>query len=128
MRFFEVLLEKIYSFFIIEVIFLDKFCLYEKEINIKQFSSITFNTTDNKEIKFKFSEIISNRKLFIRKFVAEVETSNNFTDSFLKLNEKAIIVFKVIIVPINYRILSKVLYNIYVKHAYDYVNKMMNNK
>jgi hypothetical protein len=128
MKFIEKLLEKIYHFFIVEVVFLDKECIYEQDREIKQFSSITFNTTDGKMIKFKFSEIFSNKALFIRKFIAEVETSDNFTSSFLELNEKAVIVFKVIIVPVNYKILSRVLYNVYVKHAYEYVNEKMKNK
>jgi hypothetical protein len=125
---FEKLLEKLYSFFIIDVIFLDRSCLEKRHLDIKQFSSITFSTTDNKTIKFKFSEIISNRTLLIRKFVAEVEASSGFTESFLELNDKVVIVFKIIIIPINYKILSRALYNVYVKHAYEYIAKKLSKQ
>jgi len=123
MGIFEKLLEKVYSFFIIDVVFLDKFCLYKTDFIIKQFSSIKFTTLDNKVIEFKFSEILNNKTPLIRRFVAEIEASKGFTDAFLELNEKVVVVFKVIIVPINYKILSKLLYSVYTQYAYEYLSK-----
>lgn len=116
-------LQFIYKLFILEVKFLDKntydckFC--------KPFGSLSFNTNNNDRIVFNFLIDEYNKKLIYKKFIVEIEISDGFNSMFKLLNEKITVVCKLFLLPINYKLLSKILFDLYLQQAYDYINSKL---
>lgn len=120
---FHKLLKRIYKFFILQAIFVDKSCLEKVNIsrNLEKFSDLTLDTIDGDHITFNFYMTEHSRNSFIKNFVVEVDITDGFSTSFRALSNKVVIAVKLALLPIHYKTLSIVLYDTYLQKAFDFL-------
>ncbi len=120
---FHKLLKRIYKFFILQAIFVDKSCLEKVNIsrNLEKFSDLTLDTVDGDHITFNFYMTEHSRNSFIKNFVVEVDITDGFSTSFRALSNKVVIAVKLALLPIHYKTLSIVLYDTYLQKAFDFL-------
>lgn len=121
------ILKFIYKNLIIRVVILDKnnFAHYDK---LRVFSVIEINTNRG-PIKFIFKEDRRNSKVknswpFIKTFVVEIEIDDGIEVKHDFIKDKIVIVTKVVVIGINYKVLAHVLFDIYIDTFLKEYNKI----
>ena len=120
------ILKQFYKLLIFKVIVIDRssFANYD---NLKVFCE--YELMSNLGImKFIFKEDRRKKKrksdsfLFLNSFLIELKVPDNLPVKRQEINEKVIIVIKLIFINVNYEILSEVLLDLYVEHIFKYLN------
>lgn len=125
-------LKYVYRLLIIKVIVIDRqnFMSYDK---LKTFCEYELNSNMG-PIKFIFKEDKRRRKrkpdnlLLLNSFLIELKVPENIKQNREDLNDKVIIVVKLVLFKINYEILSEVLLDLYVDTIFTFIkNNPKNN-
>jgi len=105
----------IYNICIVKANLIDK---YDQPniLNTKTFSTIILDTNKGTFV-FTFKEDRRATKKIFRKFIVEINVPAGLSNDIISLNTKIFIAIKLIIMPVDYTLLTKILYNRYLKEA-----------
>jgi hypothetical protein len=120
------ILKFIYKLLIYKIVLLDK----TNVVNInrlKEFSSLTVKTTHG-DFTFRFLEDRRSRarklhEKYVKVFTVEVEVPSGSNDILKELNNKLLMVIKIMFIKIDYKVIAEILFDLCLAEYIRYINK-----
>lgn len=119
------ILKIIYRLLIVQVVLVNKKDIVDI-LKLRSFSELNINT--NKGVfSFKFKEDRRIRIENIKKFFVEIDVPDDVNANLKDLNNKIMIFVKVVLITVDYKIISEVLYEVYLDKAIKYMDRVTTN-
>lgn len=115
------LLKKLYNLFIYKIIIIDKEVI--NKVKTRTFCILKLNS-DKGEIVFHFKEDRRrNKNYFLRTFIVDLELPNELAKKESIINEKVLIVIKIVLGRIDYEIMAELLLEKYISKFIEIAKK-----